>query len=146
MINESAGEGQPVRWSNTGLLHASGDSYVRLGQASQYRNSDVEAARPETKNEALGVNNLPILSDIRRNLNILNGAAVVICSGILGAFFWIVDRIDDRFDELRVPLQDVRERNAAHGEIIRQIQTDIDRRALNAEERSISLPPAPTAP
>jgi hypothetical protein len=39
--------------------------------------------------------------NLRFNVGLLNGAAVLLACALTGMFLWMIDRIDDRFEETR---------------------------------------------
>lgn len=67
------------------------------------------------------------LPDLRWNVALLNAAAVVFLSALVGGFLWMVDRIDDRFDQLNEPLRSVQIDSSRHSAQLDSIQQSLIR-------------------
>lgn len=67
------------------------------------------------------------LPDLRWNVALLNAAAVLFMASLVGMFLWMVDRIDDKFEAVMLPLQSVQQSSASQGEKINAINDKIDR-------------------
>jgi hypothetical protein len=146
MRNEEASFNLPREWRNTGVFDSRGNPYVRLEDARQYVNEKTSLDDSSGSTLVSEKRNSITLSDLRLNVGILNGAAIAFTSALVTLFLWIVDRIDDRFEQVNAPLQDVRERVAVQTEKIERLERDRQQLSVPAASTKAAPTPAPTAP
>lgn len=125
----------------TGVVDMDGNPYeVRTGGAQQNAN-------PAHSDGGGGGAMKLTLPDLRWNVALLNGASVLFVGALIGMFLWMVDRIDDKFEAVMIPLQNVQQSTAAQGATISAIDDKIDRlldEQENKDDKDIAKPSAQT--
>lgn len=84
------------------------------------------------------------LPDLRWNVAILNGLALLFTGALVGMFLWMVDRIDDKFDAVNAPLMEVREAVSAQGATLQAIDKKLDQ--ISQAQKAPSDPDAKSTP
>ena len=121
----SKAPGVGARWTSGSAVGAETGVYAPDG--TQYYKGPPK--QPPTGNEGDGGDGSMrfTLPDLRWNVAILNSLALLFTATLVGMFLWLVDRIDDKFDDVMKPMQEVQKDVAAQGATLVAIDDKLDR-------------------
>lgn len=127
--------GPSARYFETSVVNEHGHPYLREGVASEPGHGGGGGSMRLT------------LPDLRWNVALLNGMALLFTGALAGMFLWIIDRIDDKFEQLQVPVQETARAVAAQGATLQAMDKKLDSISDQNNERrqAPQLEPSPAS-
>lgn len=105
----------------TGIFDSDGNHYFKGQQTSHPGNRSSGHGSGDGSGSGRGT-----LTDLRLNVAMLNGAALLFIGSLGAMFLWLVDRIDDKFEILQTPVQSTAQVVSAQGVTLQTIERKVD--------------------